>query len=409
MHTGVCPIQELKTAIIHEWLVNYAGSERVLEQIVKLYPDSDLFCQVDFLLESERGFVLNKQATTSFIQNLPLAKEKYRNYLPLMPLAVSRFDVSRYDVIISNSHSVAKGIKKRPGQLQVCYCHTPMRYAWDLKEQYLKESGLDKGIKGAAASFILGRIKKWDYKTAQRVDHFIANSYYIKERIRRAYGKEATVIYPPVDVNAFQLNEKKDDFFLAVSRMVPYKKIDLIVGAFTELGLPLVVIGDGSDFGKVRRNAGENVTFLGFQKDDVLLDCMQKARAFVFAAEEDFGIVPVEAQACGTPVIAYGKGGITETVIPLERSAISDQQSAVISRGEALPRPFDGSETKPTGIFFYEQTPEALIEAVKKFESIEDQFDPAEIRKNAERFGIEIFRKEFKTFLDQKIEEFFNN
>ncbi len=397
----------MKTAIIHEWLVNYAGSERVLEQIIRLYPDSDLFCQVDFLQNGERDFILNKTTTTSFIQNLPNAKSKYRNYLPLMPFAAGRFDVSGYDVIISNSHSVAKGVKKRPGQLQICYCHTPMRYAWDLKEQYLKESGLDSGIKGAAAGFILDRIKKWDYRTAQQVDHFIANSHYIKERIRRAYGKEAAVIYPPVDVNTFKLNEKKDDFFLAVSRMVPYKKMNLIVRAFTELGLPLVVIGDGPDFEKVKSRAKSNIKFLGFQKNEALIHYMQKARAFVFAAEEDFGIVPVEAQACGTPVIAYGKGGITETVVPLEQSAISNQQSAIISRGEALPRPFDGSETKPTGIFFYEQTPAALIDAVKRFEALENQFDPHEIRRNAERFGIEIFRKEFKKFLNQKIKEFF--
>lgn len=387
----------MRTAIIHEWLVNYAGSERVLEQIMHLYPDADLFCQADFLSEGERGFVLNKKAATSFIQNLPYAKNKYRNYLPLMPLAVSRFDVDTYDVIISNSHSVAKGIRKRPGQLQVCYCHTPMRYAWDLKDQYLNESGY-RGVKRAAASFVLDRIKKWDYKTAQQVDHFIANSHYIKERINRAYGKDATVIYPPVDVDAFQLNKNKEDFFLAVSRMVPYKKMDLIVEAFTKLGLPLVVIGDGPDYDKVRRNAGKNVEFLGFQKDDVLLGYMQKARAFVFAAEEDFGIVPVEAQACGTPVIAYGKGGITETVIPYGRQVLSDRRQELSM-----------DNLSPTGVFFYEQTPEALCEAVKKFESIEDMFDPQEIRNNAKRFGIGIFREEFKAFMDEKVKEFFKD
>ena len=384
----------MKTAIVHEWLVNYAGSERVLEQIVKLYPEADLFCQVDFLPDEERGFILNKKTKTSLIQNLPFAKKKYRNYLPLMPFAVRRFDVSGYDVIISNSHSVAKGVKKKPGQLQICYCHTPMRYAWDLREQYLNESGLNSGIKGAIIKFVLNRLRNWDYNTAQQVDHFIANSHYIRDRIRRAYGREATVIYPPVDVDSFHFNKKKDKYFLAVSRMVPYKKMDLIVEAFSETGLPLIVIGDGPDFEKVKNRAKKNIEFLGFQKDSVLKEYMQKARAFIFAAEEDFGIVPVEAQACGTPVIAFGKGGVTETVIPVKNSGFGVQGSAFRDL------------TSPTGLFFYEQTPTALIDALKSFEAVEDKFDPHEIRKNAERFSIERFEKEFKDFVNERINEF---
>ena len=384
----------MKTAIIHEWLVNYAGSERVLEQIVKLYPQADLFCQVDFLPDKERGFILNKKTETSLIQNLPFAKKKYRNYLPLMPFAVRRFDVSAYDVIISNSHSVAKGVKKTPGQIQICYCHTPMRYAWDLREQYLNESGLNSGIKGALTNSILNRLRNWDYRTAQQVDYFIANSHYIKDRIRRAYGREAKVIYPPVDVDSFHLNEKKDNYFLAVSRMVPYKKMDLIVEAFSEIGLPLIIIGDGPDFEKVKNKAKKNIGFLGYQKDNVLKEYMQKARAFIFAAEEDFGIVPVEAQACGTPVIAFGKGGVTETVIPVKNSGFGVQGSAFRDL------------TSPTGLFFYEQTPTALIDALKSFEAVEDKFDPHEIRKNAERFSIERFEKEFKDFVNERINEF---
>ena len=281
---------------------------------------------------------------------------------------------------------MAKGVKKRPGQLQICYCHTPMRYAWDLREQYLIESGLNSGLKGVIVNSILDRIKQWDYKTAQQVDHFIANSYYISDRIRRAYGRDSTVIYPPVDINAFQLNEKKEDFFLAASRMVSYKKIDMIVEAFSENGLPLVVIGDGQDFEKVKSRAKKNIEFLGFQKDEALINYMQKAKAFIFAAEEDFGIVPVEAQACGTPVIAYGKGGIAETVIPFQ------------NKEKAPP---------PTGIFFDEQTPGALIDAVKKFETVADKLDPGEIRRNAERFGVERFKRELKDFMNKKVQEFF--
>ncbi len=378
----------MKTAIIHEWLVNFAGSERVLEQIVRIFPDADLYCQVDFLSESEREFVLNKEAKTSFIQRLPGAKERYRSYLPLMPFAVRRFDMSGYDLIISNAHSVAKGVRKKAGQLQICYCHTPMRYAWDLRDQYLRETGLDAGIKGAAVQFMLNRIRKWDFKTAQQVNHYIANSNYIKDRIKRAYGKDATVIYPPVDINSFKVNDKKDNYFLAVSRMVPYKKMGLIVEAFSRLGLPLVVIGDGPDLEKVKSRANKNIEFLGYQDGRVLVEYMQKARAVIFAAEEDFGIVPVEAQACGTPVIAYGKGGATETIISPENE--EDLSSGKDSRS-------------PTGLFFYEQTPSALMDAVKRFLTIGDQFDPVEIRKNAERFSIERFRREFQDFISSRI------
>jgi glycosyltransferase involved in cell wall biosynthesis len=302
-----------------------------------------------------------------------------------MPFAVRKFDMSGYDVIISNSHSVAKGIRKNPNQLQICYCHTPMRYAWDLQSQYLKESGLDSGIKGMLAKYILNRLKKWDYAASQKVNYFIANSNYIKDRIKRAYNKDSSVIYPPVDIDSFQLKEEKDNYFLAVSRMVPYKRMDLIVDAFSDMGLPLVVIGDGPDFSKLKAKAGSNVELLGYQEKDVLADYMQRAKAFVFAAEEDFGIVPVEAQACGTPVIAFGKGGVTESVLSVQ-----------------------GSEhASPTGIFFKEQSPASLINAVKKFETIKDRFHPHEIRKNAERFSAERFSKELKYYISQKINDFF--
>ncbi len=403
----------MKTAIIHEWLVNYAGSERVLEQIVKLFPDSDLFCQVDFLPVDERNFILDKKVKTTFIQKLPLAKTKYRNYLPLMPFAVRRLNVSNYDLIISNSHSIAKGIRKNSKQLHICYCHTPMRYIWDLQSQYLKESGLDKGVKGAFVKAILNRLRKWDVATSKTVDYFIVNSYYIKNRLKRSYGRDAVVIYPPVDIAKFELDDKKENFFLTVSRMVPYKKIDLIVEAFSEMGLPLIVIGDGPDFEKVKNRASNNIEFLGFQEDDVLKKYMQKARAFIFAAEEDFGIVPVEAQACGTPVIAFGKGGVTETVIPLMDTEHGKQiippnpVKGLGPRIGALPqRGFSPNGAFPTGIFFNEQTPTALINAIKRFETSSDKFDPNKIRRNAERFSTERFKKELKDFVDRKVREF---
>ncbi len=381
----------MKIAVVHEWLVATAGSERVLEQIVSLYPHADIFCLVDFLAEQDRGIILNKKVQTSFIQNLPLAKKYYRNYLPFFPLAVERFDLSGYDLILSSSHAVAKGAVRKSGQLHICYCHTPMRYAWDLRDQYLRESGLDKGLKGILAKSVLGYIKRWDAKTADRVDHFIANSQYIAARIESAYNRQATVIYPPVDVERFSLSPQKEEFYLVASRMVPYKKIDLIVEAFS--GMPdkrLVVIGDGPDFDKVKSKSGKNIELLGYQASDVLKTYMQRAKAFVFAAEEDFGIVPVEAQACGTPVIAYGRGGITETVLPLTDDGGGPRMS---------------HESAPTGVFFYKQTVEALRDALKTFERNVDKFDGQQIRKNAIKFGTGRFRREFKDFVDAKTAE----
>jgi glycosyltransferase involved in cell wall biosynthesis len=371
----------MKTAIVHEWLISYAGSERVLSRIAGLYPEADIYSLLDFLSDEERPFIHGRRALTSFMQRLPMAKEKYRDYLMLMPLAIKSFDLSGYDLIITSSHTVAKGVRKRPGQIHICYCHTPMRYIWDLQNQYLKEAGLDKGIRGAILKALFSRLRRWDVSTSKDVDHFIANSHYIKERIKRAYGRDAHVIYPPVDVEMFEVNKKKEDFFIAVSRMVPYKKVDLIVEAFSEMGLPLIVIGDGPDFGKVKRKAAKNIELMGHLKGEILKMYMQKARALVFAAEEDFGIVPVEAQACGTPVIAFGRGGAKETVIPF----IEDPQ-----------------EQPPTGIFFDEQTPSALIEAVKRFEKLEGRFNPSHLRRNAERFDKERFDKEFRDFVNEK-------
>ncbi len=368
----------MKTAIIHEWLITLGGSERVLEQMLHLYPDSELYSLIDFFPKSERILILNKKVNVSFIQKLPFAKKMYRTYLPLMPLAIEWFDLSGYDLIISSSHAVAKGVLTHSNQLHICYCHTPMRYAWDLQHQYLKETKSDKGIRGIIAKVILHYIRIWDQSTARRVNYFIANSQYTARKIKNIYGRESTVIYPPVDIEKFDIGNKKEDFFLTASRIVPYKKIDLIVEAFSETGLPLVVIGDGPDFEKMKRKAKNNVTFLGYQKDDILKEYLQKAQAFVFAAEEDFGILPVEAQACGTPVIAYGRGGVLETTI----------------------------ENK-TGIFFKEQTVKSLIGAINEFQKKQDQFDCIEIRKNAERFGRELFKDEFKKFIDRKIRDFF--
>ena len=359
----------LRIAIVHDWLVTYAGAEKVLEQIVACFPDADLFSLVDFL--DDRSFLRGKPVTTSFIQNLPLARSKYRTYLPLMPLAIEQLDVSAYDVVISSSHAVAKGILTGPDQVHISYVHSPIRYAWDLQHQYLQQSRLTRGLKSAMARLILHYIRNWDIRTSNSVDGFIANSEFIARRIKKVYQRDAQVIFPPVDVDAFTLCTQKDDFYLTASRMVPYKKIDLIVEAFARMpGRKLVVIGDGPDMHKIRAKAGPNVEIMGYQPFNVLKDRMSRAKAFVFAAEEDFGISVVEAQACGTPVIAYGKGGALETVRDL-------------------------SEPRPTGMFFDEQSADSIIAAVERFDDHVKRFSPLDCRANAERFSAANFRERF--------------
>jgi glycosyltransferase involved in cell wall biosynthesis len=368
----------MKTAIVHDWLITYGGAERVLEQMLRTFPEADLFALYDFLPPENRGSILNKNVTTSFLQRMPLAKRKYRSYLPLMPLAVEQFDLSGYDLIISSSFAVAKGVITGPDQLHVCMCYSPIRYAWDLTHQYLHEADLT-GVKGWPARLILHRIRNWDYRTANGVDQFIAISNYIARRIHKVYRRESTVIYPPVDVDSYTLCTRKDDYYLTASRMVPYKKISLIVEAFSHMpDKKLVVIGDGPDFRKIRSKASSNTTLLGYQPAKVLKEHMQKAQAFVFAAEEDFGIVPIEAQACGTPVIAYGKGAVRETIV----------------------------ENK-TGVFFNDQESEDIVEAVHRFEAIRTTLNPTIIRENALRFSAARFQQEFKSFMDQAIRTHF--
>jgi glycosyltransferase involved in cell wall biosynthesis len=367
----------LRIAIVHEWLLNYSGAERITEQLLNLFPHADLFALVEFLPENLRHFIRNKKVNTSFIQKLPGAKRHYRSYLPLMPLAVEQFDLSGYDLIISNNYAVSKGVITGPDQLHIsCVC-SPMRYAWDLTHQYLDESGLKTSLKGWLAKWILHKIRMWDFRTANGVDKFVAISDFISRRIWKVYRRKAEVIYPPVNVNGFTLRNIKEDFYLTVSRMVPYKKINLIVNSFTRMpDKKLIVVGDGPDFDKIKQTAGANINMLGYLPFDGVKYYMQRAKAFVFAAEEDFGIVPLEAQACGTPVIAYGKGGSLETVIE-----------------------------NVTGIFFDKQNEESLIGAVKRFETIKDSFDPEDARANALRFSEENFRTKFKQFVDSSINE----
>lgn len=364
----------MKIAIVHDWLVVPGGAERVLAHMIDCFPQADIYSLVDFL--EDRDCLRGRAVRTSFIQNLPFARKRYRSYLPLFPLAIEQFDLSEYDVVLSSSYAVAKGVLSGPDQFHASYVHSPVRYAWDLQHQYLKEAGLASGPKSAIARALLHYIRNWDARSANGVDRVAANSHFIARRIRKAYRRDATVIYPPVDVEHLSLRTDKDAFYLTASRLVPYKRIDLIVEAFSRTPeRRLVVIGDGPEMAKIRALAGPNVTLLGYQPFDVLHDHLQRARAFVFAAEEDFGISPVEAQACGTPVIAYGKGGVRESVRAW---------------------PCAGA----TGLFYRAQTVDSLVDALVRFEALpRGSFDPHACRANAEFFGSARFRDEFTRFV----------
>jgi glycosyltransferase involved in cell wall biosynthesis len=362
----------MKTAIVHDWLMSLGGAERVLEEILGLFP-SPLFtlCQ-----NKEARFSDNiQQAAThhSFIQKLPFTQSHYRHYLSLYPRAIEGFDLENYDLIISSSHAVAKGVKTHENQLHVCYCHTPMRYIWDLEEQYLKAAG---PLTAIIARQVFKTLRKWDVETSSRVDAFIANSQFVAERIHRLYGQEASVIYPPVATHLFSPQKEKDDFYLSVSRLVPYKRIDLLIDAFNQSPeRRLKIVGTGPLLEELQKRARANIEFLGFQSDENVRKLLSDAKGFVFAAEEDFGIAPLEAQASGTPVIAYGRGGALETIV----------------------------EGK-TGIFFHEQTASHLLGALDVFEKT--TWDYSVICSHAEKFGTDRFRKELKQFVNQHWEVF---
>jgi glycosyltransferase involved in cell wall biosynthesis len=371
-------IGKLKIAIVHEWFVNYAGSERVVEQMLEVFPNADLFSIVDFLPENGRGYLHGKRAKTTFIQKLPFAKKHFRNYFPWFPIAVESHDLRGYDIVLSSSHMVSKGLIVNQDQLHICYCHSPCRYAWDLYHQYLEEAGLRKGILGIFAQFFLHKLRIWDQISTPRVHHFIANSKYIASRISHVYNRDAEVIYPPVDVLKFVLLEEKDDFYFAASRMVPYKKMELIAEAFKKMpDKKLIMVGSGAKTADLKRINSSNIVFKTEADASEFLKLMSRAKAFVFAAEEDFGITMAEAQACGTPVIAFGKGGAAEIV-----------QNGI------------------TGVLFTEQNVESIVEAVAKFESNPELYQPKTISETAQRFSNQAFRENLILKVYQKWMQF---
>lgn len=372
----------MKVAIVQEWLVTVGGSDKVVKAILDVFPDADIYTLVAKKEVCDELGIPWEKVHTSFIQKMPLGTKKHRAYLPLFPFAIEQFDLRGYDVVISSSHCVAKGVLTKADQLHICYCHSPIRYCWDMYNEYLEESHLDKGFKSWLVRLMLHPIRQFDAIAGSRVDYYISNSDYVGQRIRKTYRRKATTIHPNIDISNFELCNAKQEYYLASSRLVAYKKIDTIIEAFNQMpDKKLVVIGGGPNLEAYRKLAKDNVIVMGYQPFDVLKDKMQHAKAFVFAADEDFGMIPIEAQSCGTPVIAYGHGGSLETV--------------------------NGGKT---GLFFYEQTPEAIVEAVNKFEAMGSQpFAPADCRQWAEGFSEERFKREIKEFVEEKYEEFKKN
>jgi len=368
--------KELKVAIIHHWWLVNRGAERVIKAMVEIYPNADLYIHVydEDLVRNTLGSEFKGNIYSSFIAKLPFAKKYYQKYLPLMPLALEQLDLSKYDLIISSESGPSKGVITRPDALHVCYCNSPMRYLWDLYSEYLANSS--KFIR-IAFPLIAHWLRVWDRVSADRVDFFIANSTFIASRIKKFYRREAEVIFPPVNVGHYNHQQKKDNFYLYMGALVVYKRADLAVEVFNKLGLPLVVIGEGDLFEKLKAIAKPNVQILGRLPESSVKDYMQRCKALVFPGLEDFGIVPVEAMAAGAPVIAYKKGGVLDTVIE-----------------------------NITGVFFEEQTIESMSEAVLKIENNEIQFDINQIRAHAEQFDKSIFKEKLKESINVKLQNF---
>lgn len=362
----------MKVALVCDSMSAYGGAERVNEQILKVFPDADIFTILDAVPPHERGFLDGHTITSSFLQNLPYVHRYYRKLLHLWSLAVEQLDVTSYDLVISSHHSVANGVITRPFQCHVSYVHSPMRYAWDLQHEYLRESGLTTGPLSWYARGVLHRARLWDFSAAQRPDIMVANSHFVAERVRKCYGRSASVVYPPVDLDAFPLTEKKrGGYYVTASRLVPYKRVNLVAEAFLKMPTrKLKIIGTGPDLKRIQAYNAPNIEILGWQTNERLIDLVSNAEALIFAGVEDFGISLVEAQSAGTPVIAFAEGGAVETV--------NDAESAM-----------------PTGLLFNAQNADTIWAAVERFEAARAAFKPRNCRLNAERFAAKRFRDTF--------------
>ena len=365
----------MKTAIVHDWLTTYGGAERVLVALLDIFPDADIYSLIYFP-EKFIGTVLEKRSIkTSWLQKLTRYTKNHRLLLPLMPQAIESLDLHAYDLVISSSFAVAKGIKTGPDQYHVAYIHSPMRYAWDMENEYLEQSRIGSGISGLITRYMLHRLRIWDVTSSHSVDHFIANSSFVARRIKKYYQREAVIINPPVNIEEFPLVKSKFKYYVTSARLVSYKRLDLIVSAFNNFDeRELIVMGEGPQLPKIKSLAGPNVQVLGFQKRSRYIELISNARAFIFIAREDFGIAPVEAQAAGTPVIAYGAGGALETVV-------------------------DGK----TGVLFYKQDVISLREAIHRFENMSVKLEATDCRTNAELFNEAVFKRKMLAFIKERI------
>ena len=382
----------MKVAIVHEWLTVWAGAERVLGEIMRVYPEADLFVLFDRLSPSDRHHLPKDPYGETFLTKIPRVERNYRNLLPLMPRAIESLDLAGYDLILSSSHAVAKGILPRPGQLHLCYCHTPPRYLWDMTEAYFPRS-MPGQIKKMAASLFLPSIRRWDRMAGQRPDAFMANSRFVADRIQRIYGRSSTVIFPPVETDRFEMKSSPGgEYFVTMGRLVPYKRVDVIVKAFRSLPYRLLVIGSGPEEKELAPllQGQKNIEWIRWVSDREWGEVLKKARAFLFMAEEDFGITPVEAQAAGVPVIALGRGGALETVRGIVATDLGAEER-------------DGG---PSGLFFPEPTAESLAEAVEIFVQNEESFLPGAARTSAERFSVEKFQEKYRIFVEDHWEMF---
>ena len=392
----------MKIALVHDYLVNLGGAERTVASMLEAFPGAPLFTSVH-LPEVRLAGLDGTEVHTSFLQHFPFMRRHYRTYFLLYPRAIERFDFRPFDLILSSSSAYAKFAIPGDGTCHICYCYTPMRFAWD-PEGYLAREEIG-GLSRRVLRPLLEGLREKDARTAERVHHFIAISQSIRQRILQCYGREAAVISPPVETGRFPLSERRGDYFLVVSRLVAYKRIDVVIEAFNRLGYRLLIVGDGPHAAALKRAARSNIEFCGAVAEMELPLLYADCRALVLAAEEDFGIAPVEAMACGRPVIAFAAGGALETVVPLRDTRCRPDEAsggAGLAAGPAGIR----EEGQPTGVFFWARTPEAIVGAVREFEAHEGCFKPQVIRRWALRFDKEVFKARLAAFVGEKWEEF---
>jgi glycosyltransferase involved in cell wall biosynthesis len=363
----------LRVALVHHWLVRMRGGEKVLEALCQIFPQAHIYTLVFDPSEISES-IRQHRITTSWIQKLPWAKKYYTQYLPFFPFAIEQFDLSGYDLVISSEAGVSKGVLTRPETCHICYCHTPMRYAWSAYHVYLQ--AVRSPFRRRLIPFVMNYLRLWDWVSSSRVDYYIANSQNVANRIRKYYRREAVVIYPPVATTDFGQAEAIEDYYLAAGQLVAYKRFDLAVEAFNQLDRPLIIVGEGPEYSKLKKKARKNIKLLGRTSDEELKKCLSQSRALIFPGEEDFGMITVEAHACGRPVIALAKGGALEVVIP-----------------------------EVNGVFFERETAVSLAEAVQGFESIEAKFQPRIIQETARLFGRERFEQQMRKFILEKYRE----